>query len=84
MSLFIFKSVLSNKHWGDILIEVAHIKIDDMICKACGICIAFCPKKVYVSKNGKPYPADADSCIRCRLCEIRCPDYAIEIGGEKK
>ncbi|MDH4319631.1 MAG: 4Fe-4S binding protein [Desulfobulbaceae bacterium] len=49
-------------------------------CKACGICIAFCPKKVIsADKIGKPEIKDPDSCIGCRFCEIHCPDFAITV-----
>ena len=51
-------------------------------CKACGICIAFCPRKALTANIeqsddlGKPI-WDADLCVRCTLCEQRCPDFAI-------
>lgn len=49
-------------------------------CKACGICIAFCPKSVFKrGKNGKPKVTQPDACIGCRFCELHCPDFAISI-----
>lgn len=49
-------------------------------CKACGICIAFCPKKVFdKGEDGKPVVVDADGCIGCLFCETHCPDFAITI-----
>lgn len=46
-------------------------------CKGCGICVAFCPKKVLGLENEKIAILDGDSCIKCGQCELRCPDYAI-------
>lgn len=47
-------------------------------CKGCGICAAFCPKKVLaVSVLGKIEIKNGDDCIACGQCELRCPDYAI-------
>jgi len=49
-------------------------------CKACGICIAFCPKEVYSpNQEGKPIINQADACIGCLFCELHCPDFAITI-----
>jgi 2-oxoglutarate ferredoxin oxidoreductase subunit delta len=49
-------------------------------CKRCGICIAFCPAKVFgKSENGLPVIINADACTGCRFCEFHCPDFALSI-----
>jgi len=49
-------------------------------CKACGLCMAFCPQKIIVAdKNGKPTVMEPDQCIGCRFCELHCPDFAITV-----
>ncbi|MBU0481219.1 MAG: ferredoxin family protein [Proteobacteria bacterium] len=49
-------------------------------CKACGICIAFCPRKVYGrDESGKPVVERGDDCNGCLFCEMHCPDFAITI-----
>jgi len=49
-------------------------------CKACGICIAFCPAHVFAeSDRSMPRIKDPDACTGCRFCEFHCPDFAISI-----
>ncbi len=49
-------------------------------CKACGICVAFCPKGVLdIDDEGFPFVKDLDACTGCGWCEIRCPDFAITV-----
>jgi len=54
-------------------------------CKGCGICVAFCPKKVLeLDKNEKACAVRPEDCICCSLCELRCPDLAIEVQTEQE
>ena len=58
----------------------AKITINGKWCKKCGICVAFCPTGVFISDDfGMPIVKHAEKCIRCMLCVIRCPDFAVEV-----
>lgn len=49
-------------------------------CKGCGICIAFCPKQVLaLNRQDKSEVVKRDDCTACKMCELRCPDLAIEV-----
>lgn len=62
--------------------KVHTIDINMNWCKACGICMEFCPQKVFdKDREGKPVIIDLAACTGCRICETRCPDYAIAVGG---
>lgn len=59
------------------------ITINKDWCKKCGICISFCPKNVFDGEAGfHPEVARPEDCINCKLCELRCPDFAIEVRGD--
>jgi 2-oxoglutarate ferredoxin oxidoreductase subunit delta len=54
-------------------------------CKGCGICINFCPGKVLeLDGMEKVVAARQEHCICCRMCEMRCPDLAIEVLTEQE
>jgi len=53
-------------------------------CKACGICMAFCPQEIIkTDRTGKPVIEEADRCVGCRFCEVHCPDFAITVTERK-
>lgn len=57
----------------------AIIRINRQWCKGCEICVAFCPRNVLVMDRGKAKVECGEDCIRCMLCELRCPDFAITV-----
>ncbi|UCE52377.1 MAG: 4Fe-4S dicluster domain-containing protein [Desulfobacterales bacterium] len=53
-------------------------------CKGCGICVELCSKNVLIlDDKDKAAAVHPQNCICCRLCELRCPDFAIEIETEE-
>jgi 2-oxoglutarate ferredoxin oxidoreductase subunit delta len=62
------------------------IFIEKEYCKACKICIEFCPVNIlYLSDsvNSKGYNIvevkDESKCILCYNCERYCPEFAIRL-----
>lgn len=59
------------------------ITINRKWCKSCGICVAFCPKKVFdADRDGAPVVARPQDCVDCTLCVMRCPDFALKVEKE--
>jgi len=57
------------------------VRIIPRNCKGCGICVEFCAAKVLAIDESKGIVkvVDEAKCTGCLLCDIRCPDFAIQI-----
>ncbi len=60
-------------------------------CKGCEICVEVCPKGVLemidVNDRWEGTLVDIvniETCNACMLCEVQCPDFAIEVYNVKK
>ncbi len=65
--------------------EDSTVLLDVSLCKACGICIELCPTHVFdATELGEAVVARPEDCNRCLLCELHCPDFAIEVRRKEK
>ncbi len=56
------------------------IEVNRAWCKACRLCVEFCPWKVLeADAEGRPKVVKIEACTNCKLCEMHCPDFAIEV-----
>ena len=63
--------------------ENLEVKVKKEWCKGCNICVRFCPKNVLeLDEDKKITIARPEDCILCGQCELRCPDFAIWLGGK--
>lgn len=59
--------------------KLPNIVISEKRCKACSICVDFCPTNVLEIKGSTCVVKDLEACTRCQLCDLRCPDFAIQV-----
>jgi NAD-dependent dihydropyrimidine dehydrogenase PreA subunit len=62
---------------------MTQVNVDQEKCTGCGDCVDSCPVAVFelqeVEGETKSVPVNVDDCILCRVCEIQCPEQAIEV-----
>jgi len=57
-------------------------------CKACGLCIHFCPKGALslggeFNEMGYNFvTSDGEKCVKCGTCQTMCPDVALKVKEE--
>ena len=55
------------------------IEISETLCKGCNICVDFCPTDTLEMTGPVVTIRDIDVCTGCQLCDLRCPDFAIQV-----
>ena len=65
--------------------EKASIKIDELKCSGCGLCVSVCKDYSIIIKNNKVSVSSSPQfgCIGCGHCMAICPNGAIEIFGRE-
>ena len=65
--------------------DTSPVQLDLELCKACGVCIELCPEKVF-DRDALGYPVLSrhDDCSQCLICELHCPDFAIEVRRRER
>jgi len=64
--------------------EARRIVVTPRYCKGCEICVKLCPRAVLEIRSFKVHVARIEDCIDCMQCELRCPDFAIEVHSSGK
>ena len=64
---------------GEAAKNLPRIEIYEKYCKGCSLCVDFCPTDVLVMKGAYVVVKDLEKCTRCQICDLRCPDFAIQV-----
>jgi 2-oxoglutarate ferredoxin oxidoreductase subunit delta len=75
---------------ASLLSERRRVKLAKSLCKGCGYCVEFCPRKVFeesdeTNEKGVRLPriARPEDCTLCGLCTRLCPDFALTMAEEE-
>ncbi len=62
------------------------VVINENRCRSCGICYKLCPTNVLGAESPlyKAEVVDIEKCTGCRLCELLCTDFAINVVVPEK
>jgi len=64
--------------------ELTSYRINQELCKRCGVCAKKCPAGAIFSKPKSPYVIDNNKCIVCGACREACRFNAIEVMGRRE
>lgn len=66
------------------------IKVNELYCKGCELCVPACPKGVmaldmerFTPKGYHPVKLIGEDCTGCAICAVVCPDAALTVYRQK-
>jgi NAD-dependent dihydropyrimidine dehydrogenase PreA subunit len=59
--------------------NVVTLKLDQLKCNACSMCVKVCPRAVFKIFEGKAHIINRDYCIECGACALNCESKAITV-----
>jgi NAD-dependent dihydropyrimidine dehydrogenase PreA subunit len=59
--------------------NVASLRLNEVMCNGCRMCLKVCPHEVFELFNKKVRIADSDYCMECGACALNCPMNAISV-----
>jgi len=69
--------VVDKKCPAGVCVSMLRYKINDDLCKRCGICAKNCPAQCITGSRTEGYKVDNEKCLKCGVCMSKCPFKAI-------
>jgi len=69
--------VVEKKCPAGVCVSMLRYKINEDLCKKCGICAKNCPAQCISGSKTEGYVIDNEKCLKCGVCMEKCPFKAI-------
>ena len=69
--------VVDKKCPAGVCVSMLRYKINEDLCKKCGICAKNCPAQCISGSKAEGYVIDNEKCLKCGVCMEKCPFKAI-------
>ena len=69
--------VVDKKCPAGVCVSMLRYKINEDLCKKCGICAKNCPAQCISGSKTEGYVIDNEKCLKCGVCMEKCPFKAI-------
>ncbi|MCU0610221.1 MAG: aldo/keto reductase [Candidatus Eisenbacteria bacterium] len=77
-NLALFEGRVDDELWKTLEQRTRRIRVMEVLCKGCGVCLPACPASAISIVNEKALVHEA-GCILCGYCASACPEFAIRV-----